>query len=212
MFTGLVEDVGVVAALERGADRIEVAIAPGRLAVGELAIGDSVAIDGVCLTVTARDGARFRALAGAETLAKTTLGGLTIGTRVNLERAARLGDRLGGHLVQGHVDGVAALRGRRDAGANLELEVELPAALARYVVAKGSIAIDGVSLTVNRVGDAGFEVALIPHTVQATALGGKPPGARVNLEVDLIAKYVERLMGGGPAHPAGHPFEEGPGR
>jgi riboflavin synthase len=194
MFTGLVEDVGVVAGLERGPDRLELIVRPPRLPLAELAIGDSVAIDGVCLTVTARDEGGFRALAGAETLARTTASELAIGSRVNLERAARLGDRLGGHLVQGHVDGVATLRRRSDQGANLALEMELPAALARYVVEKGSITVDGVSLTVNRVGDASFEVALIPHTVAATALGGKPIGARVNLEVDMIAKYVERLM------------------
>jgi riboflavin synthase len=193
VFTGLVEDVGVIAALERGGDRLELVVRPAALPAGELALGESVAIDGVCLTVTERDAASFRVLAGAETLARTALGDLAVGARVNLERAMRLGDRMGGHLVQGHVDGVGTLAVRRDDGANLVLVIEAPPALARYLVEKGSVAVDGVSLTVNRVVADGFEVALIPHTVAATALGDKPACSRLNLEVDIIAKYVERL-------------------
>ena len=195
VFTGLVEDVGVIAGVEVRPDARVLTVRPGALPVAELALGESVAVDGVCLTVTERGGGVFTVLAGAETLHRTTLGDLAPGVRVNLERALRLGDRLGGHMVQGHVDGVGVLSGRDDQGDNLTLTVTAPRPLLRYVVEKGSITVDGISLTVTRVDDSSFSLALIPHTVQATAIAAKPVGGRVNLEVDMIAKYVERLLG-----------------
>ncbi|RMH37255.1 MAG: riboflavin synthase [Deltaproteobacteria bacterium] len=196
MFTGLVEDIGRVAAASRRGEGVVLAIAPGRIDVDDLAIGESVAVDGTCLTVTARGAGRFEVVAGNETLRRTTLGRLRPGDRVNLERALRLGDRLGGHLVLGHVDGVGHIAAKRDLGANLEVAVRAAPELLRYIIEKGSIAIDGISLTVNLVDGAGFSIALIPHTVEATTLADKPVGAPVNLEVDMIGKYVEKLVEG----------------
>jgi riboflavin synthase len=146
--------------------------------------------------VTALGRGSFTVLAGNETLARTTLGGLRPAGTVNLERALKLGDHLGGHMVAGHVDAVGEIAGRRDLGANLDIQFRAPREVLRYVVAKGSIAVDGISLTVNRVDDYSFAVALIPHTVSKTTLAGKPVGAKVNLEVDIIGKYVEKLLGG----------------
>jgi riboflavin synthase len=196
VFTGLVEDVGTVARVEPRAGTCVIEVRPAALPVAELAVGDSIAVDGVCLTVTAGDGEAFAVTAVDETLRRTTLGELAAGHPVHLERALRLGDRLGGHLVQGHVDGVGTIAGRRASGDNLEVTVAAPPPLLRYVVEKGSIAVDGISLTVVRADDNSFAVALIPHTVAVTALGKKEVGGRVNLEVDMIAKYVERLLGG----------------
>jgi riboflavin synthase len=192
--------VGEITGAEPQGGAVVLTIAPRRWSAAELELGESVAVDGVCLTVTehaAGAGAGwFRVLAGAETLARTTVGRMRPGQRVNLERALCLGDRMGGHWVQGHVDGVAALCERRDLGANLELGFRPPTELLRYLVAKGSVAIDGISLTVNRVDATSFSVALIPHTVDNTALASKQPGDLVNIEVDLIGKYVERLLAG----------------
>jgi riboflavin synthase len=195
MFTGIVEGTGRVVTL---------AVAPGgagaRLEVeapwpaGTLAAGDSVAVDGCCLTVAAATPTGFAADLVAETLRRTALGRLAAGDRVNLERPLALGGRLGGHLVHGHVDGVARVLERQAAGEGRELRVELPEALARYVAEKGSIAVDGVSLTVAGVGQGWFAVALVPHTLATTTLGERGPGDPVHLEVDLVAKYVERLV------------------
>lgn len=196
MFTGLVEDLGAVVRADRRSDALVLTIRPTTIAVSALAIGESIAHDGVCLTVTERGGGTYSVLAGAETLARTTLGEARVGSELHLERALALGERLGGHMVAGHVDGTGLVAARRDQGANLVLTIAAPPALLRYIVVKGSIAVDGVSLTVNRVDDAGFDVALIPHTVAATHLGERRPGGRVNLEVDLIGKYVEKLLGG----------------
>jgi riboflavin synthase len=204
MFTGLVEDTGTVERASPGEDCLVLSIRPAGLPIAELSVGESVAIDGICLTVTERAGQAFAVTAVAETLRRTTLGQAGPGRRVNLERALRMGDRLGGHMVQGHVDAVGELTARRAAGDSLEIAVRAPAALLRYVVEKGSIAVDGVSLTVARLlDDDSFAIALIPHTATATTLGEKPVGARVNLEVDMIAKYVERLLGGHRAVPGG---------
>jgi riboflavin synthase len=195
MFTGIVEGTGTVVALTRSGTgdgaRLEV---DAPWPPGELAVGDSVAVDGCCLTVVARTPGGFAADLVAETLRRTALGRLTKGARVNLERPLALGGRLGGHLVQGHVDGVGRVLERRAAGESTELRVELPEDLARYVVEKGSIAVDGVSLTVAAVGPDWFTVALVPHTLAATTLGGRGPGDPVHLEVDVVAKYVERLV------------------
>ena len=193
MFTGLIEGMGRVRA---------VAPAPGlsRLTVdtpfpaGELALGESVAVDGVCLTVTACTPAGFAVDAVAETLHRTTLGGLGPDDPVNLERALRVGDRLGGHLVQGHVDGTAAVRELSRRGGDVRLVVELPEALRPYVALKGSIALSGVSLTVASVEAETFAVALIPETLARTTLGRAAPGVRLNVEVDLLARYLEGLL------------------
>jgi riboflavin synthase len=184
VFTGLVEEIGEVLGSDAGRVRI------GAQTVSEgLAVGDSVAVDGCCLTVVDRGDGWWEADVSDETRDRTTLAGLGPGDRVNLERPLRLADRLGGHLVQGHVDGVGEVLRPPP-----ELAVSLPARLARYLVAKGSIAVDGVSLTVVAAGAESFTAAVIPHTAVATTLGAKGPGDRVNLEVDLVAKYVERLV------------------
>jgi riboflavin synthase len=194
VFTGLVREVGTVAAIERSE-------AGARLRVGagladELREGDSVAVAGACLTVAGRDAEAFEADAINQTLSLTTLGALREGDPVNLEPALRAGDPLGGHLVQGHVDGVATVAGVREDGASRRVRVEVPAELRRYVAPHGSIALDGVSLTVAAVEDPALEVALIPETLSRTTLGRLEPGARVNVEVDLIARHLERLVQG----------------
>jgi len=195
MFTGIVEGTGTVAALAAAADgsgaRLEVE-APWL--AGELRLGESVAVNGCCVTVAEVTAARFAADLVAETLRRTALGGLTAGARVNLERPMALGGRLGGHLVQGHVDGVARVLDRTPVGDGEEVRIELPQDLDRYVVEKGSIAVDGVSLTVAGVGLGWFAVALVPHTLRATILSDRRPGDLVQLEVDVVAKYVERLV------------------
>jgi riboflavin synthase len=191
MFTGLVQDVGVVERVLPGATT-DVWVRTG-LGAGDFALGESIAIDGACLTVVERTKAAFRVQAGPETLRCTTLGGLKTGARVHLERALRLSDRLGGHLVLGHVDAVGTLLAvRPDAGA-VVLDVSLSAALAPFFIEKGSVAVDGVSLTVNTLGRESFSVALIPETQARTTLGQKSSGTRVNIEADVIGKYVARL-------------------
>lgn len=196
MFTGLVEDTGTVARADRRSDALVLAIRPGKIAAAELAVGESMCHDGTCLTVTEVAGDAYTVLAGAETLARTTLGQLRVGKRVNLERALRVGDRLGGHWVTGHIDGTGELAGRRDLGANLVLIVRAAPALLRYVVEKGSIALAGVSLTVNAVDAETLSVAIIPHTREHTTLGELTIGDRINIEVDILAKHVEKLTGG----------------
>jgi riboflavin synthase len=196
MFTGLVEDVGTVVRADRRSDALVLAIRPAHLPVAELAIGDSVTHDGACLTVTETSRDAYTVLAGAETLARTTLGAARVGTKLNLERALRVGDRLGGHWVTGHIDGTGELAARRDHGANLVLVVRAAPALLRYVVEKGSIAVAGVSLTVNAVDGETCSVAIIPHTRDETTLGALAIGDRVNLEVDVLAKHVEKLLAG----------------
>lgn len=194
MFTGLVEDVGTIVALERRADAVVALVAPRKIPLSELTVGESVCHDGACLTVTEITERGFTVLAGAETLARTTLGGWAEGARVNLERSLRLGDRLGGHWVTGHIDATAQLVERLDQGANLVLRFAPPPELLRYIVVKGSAAVAGVSLTVNAVDGDSFSVAIIPHTAEHTTLGEVAVGGRVNLEVDVLAKHVEKLV------------------
>ncbi|MDZ5444554.1 riboflavin synthase [Micromonospora sp. 4G57] len=195
MFTGIVEELGeVVRTTETGGDSALVAIR-GPLVTSDARHGDSIAVNGVCLTVVDVDGGVFSADVMGETLRRSALGALRPGDPVNLERAAALGSRLGGHLVQGHVDGVGELISREPAAQWETVRFRLPAALSRYVVEKGSITIDGVSLTVAEVGDDWFGVGLIPTTLKLTTLGAKGVGDPVNLEVDVLAKYVERLLG-----------------
>lgn len=196
MFTGLVEDTGTVARADRRSDALVLTIRPAKIPLAELVLGESVCHDGTCLTVTDIGRDAFSVLAGAETLARTTLGSLRVGSKVNLERSLRLGDRLGGHWVTGHIDGTGELAVRRDMGANLVLGFRAMPALLKYIVEKGSIAIAGVSLTVNAVDAETFSVAIIPHTRDHTTLGALAIGDRANLEVDILAKHVEKLLGG----------------
>jgi riboflavin synthase len=195
MFTGIVEELGEVVAVEAGDDSARLTVR-GPLVVGDAAHGDSIAVDGVCLTVAERDGDTFTADVMAETLRRTSLGALRPGSRVNLERPVALADRLGGHLVQGHVDGTGAVVDRTPGEAWEVVRLSMPPELGRYVVSKGSICVDGVSLTVVDVGDDWFTVSLVPVTLESTTLGRKGPGDPVNLEVDVVAKYVEKLVGG----------------
>jgi riboflavin synthase len=191
MFTGLIQDVGTIERVAAGAVTelwIRTALGADRFEHGE-----SVAVDGVCLTVVERAGDRFRVQAAPETLRRSTLGDLTAGSRVNLERALRLTDRLGGHLVQGHVDAVTSIVDRRAEGDSLVLSFSLPETLRPFFVEKGSVAVDGISLTVMDLTDQRFRVMLIPETQRGTTLGEKRVGARVNVEADLIGKYVARL-------------------
>jgi riboflavin synthase len=192
VFTGLVQDLGSVieAAPRDGGVRLRIE-AP---CAGELAEGDSILVNGVCLTALAPSRREFAADLSAETLARSSLGALEPGASVNLELALRPADRLGGHIVQGHVDGVGTVAEVRDADLSRELRIDLPPELGRYVVEKGSIAVDGVSLTVSALDGDSFWVALIPETLERTNLTDATPGGRVNLEVDVIAKYVEKLV------------------
>lgn len=199
MFTGLIEGVGALASSEpRGGD-VRLRIQAGTLPFNEVRLGESIAVNGVCLTVIAFDDAGFEADVSTETLALTTLGRLGPGAPVNLERAMRPHDRLGGHLVSGHVDGVGAVESIEPDARAQRWRFSAPATLLRYIAKKGSICVDGVSLTVNEVDDAGFEVALVPHTVAHTAFSAARVGDAVNLEIDLVARYVERLLQGGRA-------------
>lgn len=192
MFTGLIEDVGTVESVERTDDGARLRISSSLAA--DLALGDSIAVDGCCLTATAVDGDGFETEAMNQTLEVTALGGVEPGGRVNLELAMRAGDRLGGHIVQGHVEGVATVVSSEDDGFARRLRVDLPAQLLRYVVDKGSITLSGVSLTVAELGDAWAEVSLIPETLERTNLGAVQAGSRINVECDIVAKYVERLV------------------
>ena len=192
MFTGLVQDLGRVVAVDAGDDGVTLGVRT-RLAA-EIAEGDSVAVDGVCLTATAIADGRFRAEVMHETLRRSSLGAAAAGSDVNIELALRASDRLGGHIVQGHVDGLGAVRDVREDGFARLVTVAAPADLLRYVVEKGSIAVNGVSLTVVGVGEDWFSVSLIPETLERTTLGNAAPGAPVNLEVDVVAKYVEKLV------------------
>lgn len=194
MFTGLIAGVGRLRSRElRGGDaRLQFEV--GSLPFDGVQLGESIAINGVCLTVVAFDARTFEADASTETLALTTLGALAIGRALNLERALRASDRLGGHLVSGHVDGMGRVVDRFDDARAQRWRFAMPPALLRYVASKGSICVDGVSLTVNAVDAEGFEVALVPHTVEHTAFGETRVGDAVNLEVDLVARYVERLL------------------
>ncbi len=196
MFTGLIENLGRVRAREQSDDGAVLEIETGLAA--ELAEGDSVAVNGVCLTARSAGDGVFSADVMNESLSRTSLGGLAAGDAVNLELPLAVGDRLGGHIVQGHVDGTGEVANAEPAGFSRVLRVGLPTGLARYVVEKGSVAVDGVSLTVSAVGDEWLEVSLIPETLERTTLGSIAPGRRVNIEVDVLAKYVERLAQFGP--------------
>ncbi|GAW49516.1 MULTISPECIES: riboflavin synthase [unclassified Nocardioides] len=193
MFTGIVEELGTVAAIEDQGDAIRLTIRASTV-LEDAGLGDSISVNGCCLTVTEHDGVTWTADVMQETLDKTSLYGVQPGDRVNLERAVTAHTRLGGHIVQGHVDGVGTIVSRTPSEHWEVVEISLPTALSRYLVDKGSITVDGVSLTVVEAKDESFTVSLIPETLARTTLGSRRPGDRVNLEVDVIAKYVEKLL------------------
>lgn len=193
MFTGLIEDLGSVRSLQTGGGSGRITIATA-LPMDSIALGDSIAVNGVCLTVVAFGGGQFSADVSAESLSRTVLGDLRPGQRVNLERALRLSDRLGGHLVSGHVDGLGVITERFQDRNAVRFSIEVPASLVRYLVEKGSVAVDGISLTVNKVSKNNFSVAVIPHSLDKTTLQERAVGSRVNIETDLLGKYVERLL------------------
>jgi riboflavin synthase len=195
LFTGLVAGLGRIERLERSTDGVRIAIAAPLELAAELREGDSVAVNGVCLTATAVHASSFAADVMDESLRRTSLGDAQVGTAVNLELPLRASDRLGGHVVQGHVDAVGRIAGVAEEGFARRVEIDAPASVLRYVVEKGSIAVDGVSLTVSALDHGSFTVSLIPETLTRTNLGDVESGRRVNLEVDVLAKYVERLIG-----------------
>lgn len=196
MFTGIIEGVGRLSAIEHRGGDARLIVEVGSLPFDAVQLGESIAVNGVCLTVVEFDTTSFAADASNETLSLTTLGGLSVGARLNLERAMRPADRLGGHLVSGHVDGVGSVLDIQPDARAQRWRFAAPPALSRYIAKKGSICVDGVSLTVNEVDESGFEVALIPHTVANTAFATTRVGDLVNLEIDLVARYVERLLAG----------------
>jgi riboflavin synthase len=194
VFSGLIKGVGRVASRTNTGGDAQFVVELGSAAVGPLAVGGSIAVNGVCLTAVAVTSGSFTADVSAATLAVTTLGGLGPGARVNLEPPLKAGDPLDGHIVTGHVDGVGEVQSFEAAGTSKRLVVSVPAALARYIAQKGSVAVDGVSLTVNRVGAVEFEVNIIPHTQSVTVIGEYARGTAVNIEVDMLARYLERLV------------------
>jgi riboflavin synthase len=199
MFTGIIQAVGKIGRIEpRGGDS-RLSVETGALDLRDATLGDSIAVNGVCLTAIEYDGARFAADVSGETLTRTTLGGLKTGSEVNLELALQPTTRLGGHLVSGHVDGVGEIVERRADGRSVRFVISAPERLARYIAEKGSICIDGISLTVNGVHGAQFDVNIVPHTLEETTLHAARVGQKVNLEVDVIARYLERLLLGDEA-------------
>jgi len=197
MFTGIIQSVGKIEAIENTGNDSRFIIGLGDLKVSDIVLGDSIAISGVCLTAVAFTDNTFSADVSAETLSVTTLGTLAAEDKVNLELALTPTTRLGGHMVSGHVDGVGEVVNRYQDGRSERIEIEAPAALSKYIAAKGSICVDGVSLTVNEVAGDRFGVNIIPHTIEQTNLGRLKPSVRVNLEIDVIARYLERLLTGG---------------
>ena len=194
MFTGIIAAVGTITALQPRSGDVRLRITAGKLDLSDVQLGDSIAVSGVCLTAVELPGDGFWADASRETLECTILGGAAPGMKVNLEKALTPTTRLGGHLVSGHVDGIGTVTEWRLDGRSWRLRIQAPDALARYIAAKGSICVDGVSLTVNRVDGAAFELNIVPHTLAETTLADFKTGRRVNLEVDLIARYLERLL------------------
>jgi len=199
MFTGIIQAVGNIASLEpRGGD-VRLAINSGKLPMTDVVLGDSIAVSGVCLTVIEKSASGFCADVSGETLRRTMIGSLAVNDAVNLEKALTLETRLGGHMVSGHVDGIGSVTDRKEDSRSVQFTIEAPAELARYIAMKGSICIDGVSLTVNAVDGAAFELNIVPHTLSETTLHEYRAGRQVNLEVDLVARYLERLLLGDAA-------------
>ena len=194
MFTGIIQAVGKTTSLEKRGGDMRIAIETGKLPMADVALGDSIAVSGVCLTVVDMSSTGFQADVSGETLRRTIIGELSLNDRVNLEKALTLSTPLGGHLVSGHVDGVGSVVSRSEDSRSVQFTLRAPDELARYIAAKGSITVDGVSLTVNAVNGAEFELNIVPHTLAETTLSGYRAGRRVNLEVDLVARYLERLL------------------
>ena len=201
MFTGIIEATGTLKSLHKTQAGWRMLIDTGRLDLGDVKIGHSIAVNGCCLTVVELDGNSFSADVSHETLRCTTLGSLSANSRVNLEKAMRAGDRFGGHIVSGHVDGVGKLTASAPEGRSLRLVFEAPRELAKYIAVKGSVCIDGASLTINTVDGASFGINVIPHTLEETVIGDYRAGQSVNLEVDLVARYLERLAQGDSVAP-----------
>jgi len=193
MFSGIVEEMGAIKSVQKALHGTRLSILASTI-LEDLHIGESVSVSGACLTVTDFDAQNFAVDVSTETLNLTTLGGASVGTPVNLERAMKLNERIGGHLVTGHVDGVGTIRRREQDGNAIQFTIEVPDSIARYCVQKGSITVEGISLTINDVSDNSFAVMIIPHTAKVTTMGLKQVGDSINLETDVIGKYVERLL------------------
>ncbi|MEJ1471850.1 MAG: riboflavin synthase [Candidatus Sedimenticola sp. (ex Thyasira tokunagai)] len=209
MFTGIIQAVGTIAAIESRGGDVRLRIQSGGLPLSDVQLGDSIATNGICLTAVELPGDGFAADVSRETLSLSTLGGLRSGSRVNLEKALTLSTPLGGHLVSGHVDGVGQVVDRHEDGRSIRFSVEAPAELARYIAHKGSICVDGASLTVNRVDGSRFDLNIVPHTMVETVMADYRSGTQVNLEVDLVARYLERLLLGEAAAVAGQTAASG---
>ena len=194
MFTGIIQAIGTIRDLQAKSGDLRLSIATGKLDLTDVALGDSIAVNGVCLTAIALDNAGFAADVSRETLSLTSLGNLTRGSFVNLEKALTLQTRLGGHLVSGHVDGLGEVLSRKEDARSVRFIIKAPDDLARYIAQKGSITVDGISLTINKVDGANFELNIVPHTLDETIMASYHSGTKVNLEVDLIARYLERLL------------------
>lgn len=199
MFTGIIESVGTISSIEKGQDSCRITVATKALDMSDVNLGDSIATNGVCLTVVEMSDSYYKADISAETMRLTGFADYGSGSQVNLEKAMQVGGRLGGHIVSGHVDGMGSIKEIIDHTDYIEIWVTAPDELAKYIAHKGSITVDGVSLTVNKVDGADFMLWIIPHTLQETVIGQYKPGTRVNLEVDLIARYLERLVMGDKA-------------
>ncbi len=196
MFTGIIEDRGTVTEIKRRAKESALTFRVNRIDPREIVMGESISVNGACLTVTSLEGDTFTVDASRETLSRTSLGKLRVGTMVNLERSLRVGDRMGGHMVSGHVDGIGSVKSKMKRGGSVEFRFTAPEQIMKYIVEKGSVAIDGVSLTVNAVEEGEFTVNIIPYTLAETTFGALRAGKPVNIECDMIGKYVEKLMTG----------------
>jgi len=199
MFTGIIQSIGTLLDLKQKGGDVELSVQTGKLDMQDVVLGDSIAVNGVCLTAVTLGKNSFSADVSRETLSLTSLGGLTTGSPVNLEKALMLQTRLGGHLVSGHVDGLATVVSRHSDGRSERFEIKAPPELAKYIAEKGSVTMDGVSLTVNKVDGASFELNIVPHTLLETIIGRYQTGTQVNLEVDVVARYLERLLQGDSA-------------
>lgn len=208
MFTGIIQSIGTLVELQPKGGDMALIVNTGKLDMSDVALGDSIAVNGVCLTAVAMTDSSFTADVSRETLSLTSLGNLSTGSEVNLEKALTLQSRLGGHLVSGHVDGLGEVVARHNDGRSERFRIRAPDDLAKYIAAKGSITIDGVSLTVNKVDGSYFEINIVPHTIQETIISHYQPGTQINLEVDVIARYLERLVQGGVLENSGSNITE----